>query len=75
MVRWLNGRRERLASQRSIRHFTLLVAELLASVHRETTGSDAEAYALWAILSTVTLLTVEFGKMFCDGHRIEKLVA
>ncbi len=53
------------------RHLDLLVAELLASVHRQRTGSESKSDSLRTVFTAMTLFAVEFGEMLATRHRIQ----
>jgi len=75
MVRWLNGRRERLASQRSIRHLDCGVSEAFALVGRERSRAEAEPDTLRTVLASVTLFTVQLGAVLSYFSGIQKRIA
>ncbi len=58
-----------------LRHLAMFVAELLASVHGQSSGTDAVADSLGPVLASVAMFTVQFGHVLTARHGIKLLVA
>jgi len=58
-----------------VAHRGVLVAEMLALVHRQTTSTTTEAVALGAKLAAIALLAEDVTSVLADVRRVEFLVA